>query len=142
MNLSRISLFVFVTAALAPLGARADLIVPARAACDGKKVGDACDGGICQSEGYECQAGACRQYGSQDECAKNGCSWVEELRCAPAPAPAASTPTAAPTATTSTTTPPATEAPQAAPPASCAASPASWASVALAGLLLLRRRRG
>jgi hypothetical protein len=121
----------------APSLARADLVVPERAACDGKKAGDPCDGGVCTSAGHECRAGACRQFDSEGECAKNGCAWVEELRCAPV-APAAP---AAPSTTPAATPAPATEAPRAAPPASCASTPATLAPGALVGLLLLRRRR-
>lgn len=79
--------------------ARADLVVPERDACDGKKVGDACDGGACVSAGFECQAGSCRRHGDEAACRADGCSWEEQLVCrpaalAPAPAPA-STPTPA-----------------------------------------------
>ncbi|MBM4283585.1 MAG: hypothetical protein FJ137_23550, partial [Deltaproteobacteria bacterium] len=54
-------LLVLAFALLAPNLAHADLVVPAEANCRGKKVGDACNGGTCQSDGFECQAGACRR---------------------------------------------------------------------------------
>ena len=130
--------FVLVTAVvvtlLSPSLARADLVIPERAACAGKKAGDACEGGVCESAGHECQSGSCRQFDGESECTKNGCSWVEELRCAAAAPP---TP-----ATTAPVTPaPSTEAPRAAPPASCASTPTMVGSGALVALLLLRRRR-
>jgi MYXO-CTERM domain-containing protein len=74
--------------------ARADIIVPERQACRDQKVGDACDGGTCQSDGFSCQAGSCRQHGDEGACRSNGCSWVEGLSCKTAPTPSPATPLA------------------------------------------------
>jgi len=109
--------------------AHADIVVPEQAACNGKKVGDACDGGVCASAGFECQAGICRQYGDEAACRTNGCSWEEQIVCAPTP-----------TATSSTTTPAVT------PPGGCGAGCSAaglelGGAAALLALLALRRRR-
>jgi uncharacterized protein (TIGR03382 family) len=114
--------------ALVP-AARADLVVPERAACDGKAVGDACDGGSCVSAGFECQAGACRQYGAEAECRNAGCRWEEQIVCSgDAPPPPA--PNAPPSA------------PSSGAAASCAAVGVDAAGLAAVGALLgLARRR-
>ena len=110
--------------------ARADIIVPEQQACRDKKVGDACDGGTCQSDGFSCQAGSCRQHGDEGTCRTNGCNWVEGMSCKTAPTPAP-TPVAAPEAPKPTTSSSCT---------SMAGDVPLLAAVVLLGLGLGRRR--
>jgi uncharacterized protein (TIGR03382 family) len=113
--------------------AHADIVVPERAACNGKKAGDACDGGTCVSAGFECQAGSCRRHGDEAACRADGCSWEEQLVCRPAaPAPA---PAPAPSSTPSPAPSPV--------PGGCAATTANdvGALLAVAALALGWRRR-
>lgn len=117
--------------------AHADIIVPAQAACQGKKVGDACDGGVCASDGFECQAGICRSYGDEAACRANGCSWEEQISCRPAPAPAP-----APSSTPTPSTPSSTPTPSPVPGGCAATSTADvGALLALAALAFGWRRR-
>ena len=119
--------------------ARADIIVPEQQACRDKKVGDACDGGTCQSDGFSCQAGSCRQHGDEGACRSNGCNWVEGLSCktAPTPTPAtrpAPTPAATPESPSSSSS-----------SSSCAVVTGDThllAALMLLGLGLRRRRQG
>jgi MYXO-CTERM domain-containing protein len=121
--------------------ARADIIVPEQQACRDKKVGDACDGGICQSDGFSCQAGSCRRHDDETACRADGCSWVEGLSCKAAATPPAPTPTTE-TTTTKTTTTTTTQVPEPVAPSSCAmAGGEAGFGAALLGLLLARRRR-
>jgi hypothetical protein len=115
--------------------ARADIIVPEQQACRDKKVGDACDGGTCQSDGFSCQAGSCRRHDDETACRADGCSWVEGLSCkAAATMPPAPTP--APTTTTTGQTP------EPVAPSSCAmAGGEAGFGAVLLSLLLARRRR-
>jgi hypothetical protein len=118
--------------------ARADIIVPEQQACRDKKVGDACDGGTCQSDGFSCQAGSCRQHGDEGACRSNGCNWVEGLSCQTAPTPAPTpTPTPAPTPAA------APEAPKPSTPSctSMAGDVPLLAAVVLLGLSVRRRRQ-
>ena len=128
----------FVLAALVVAGAaHADIVVPAQAACTGKKPGDACDGGTCVSAGFECQAGSCRRHGDEAACRADGCSWEEQLVCRPAaPAP---TPAPAPSSIPAPSSTP-TSAPV---PGGCAATTADdvGALLAVAALALGWRRR-
>jgi len=116
--------------------ARADIIVPEQQACRHKKVGDACDGGTCQSDGFSCQAGSCRRHDDEAACRADGCSWVEGLSCKAAAAPTP-TPTPTPPAPTTTTA----QIPEPVAPSSCAMADGSTIGAALLGLLLVRRRR-
>jgi hypothetical protein len=120
--------------------ARADIIVPEQQACRDKKVGDACDGGTCQSDGFSCQAGACRRHDDEAACRADGCSWVEGLSCKAAATPPAPTPPPPTTTTTTTTT--TAQIPEPVAPSSCAmAGGETGFGAALLGLLLARRRR-
>ena len=114
--------------------ARADLIIPAQQACREKKVGDTCDvGSTCQSLGFSCQAGICRQHDAEDACRAAGCRWEEGLTCqAAATTPTSATPTSTSAPTTSTA-PPMT-------PSSCAQSNLAGAFPGLLAALLLARR--
>jgi hypothetical protein len=124
-----------VAAVLCADTARADIVVPERDACSGKKVGDACDGGTCVSAGFECQAGSCRRHGDEAACRADGCSWEEQIVCAPAPTATSTTPDPA-----TTTTTPAPVTPPGGCGAGCSASGLELGGVA-ALLALLRRRR-
>lgn len=122
--------------------ARADIIVPEQQACRDKKVGDACDGGTCQSDGFSCQAGACRRHDDEAACRADGCSWVEGLSCKAAATPPAPAPAPTPTTQTTTETTTTTQVPEPVAPSSCAmAGGDAGFGAAVLGLLLARRRR-
>jgi hypothetical protein len=123
---------VFTLAFLVAAGsASADIVIPEQAACEDKRAGDPCgDGGVCASDGFSCQAGACRRHADESACRSDeGCSWQESLRCQSptAPAPTPTPPTTTPTTTTERT--------------GCAAIDGTSGLALLAALCVRRRRR-
>jgi hypothetical protein len=123
--------FVCLAFLVAAGSASADVVIPEQAACEDKRAGDPCgDGGVCASDGFSCQAGACRRHADERACRSDeGCRWQESLRCqsptAPAPTP---TPTTPPTAATT-------------PERSGCATIDGTSGLALLAALCVRRRR-
>jgi hypothetical protein len=126
---------VFCLAFLVAAGsASADIVIPEQDACTDKRTGDPCgDGGVCASDGFSCQAGACRRHADESACrSEEGCRWQESLRCqspTPTPTPTPATATT-PTPTTATT-----------PERSGCAAMDGTSGLALLAALGVRRRR-